>query len=86
MTENNKRKLLLSAVRKGAYAHAGEEEAIEIAFSLIPKDPNRTLLDVGCGLGGTAAYLQNNGWGQVSGIDKDPQMIEHVQRHYPTRE
>ncbi len=77
------RKLLLASVRQGNYAHAGEEEAIELAMGLLPKKPEQTLLDVGCGLGGTAYYIQQHGWGEVSGIDIDPEVLAQAKKFYP---
>jgi hypothetical protein len=53
---------LLALIRERDYAHAGEEEAIEITLRNHPKRADRLLLDVGCGLGGTANYVQNHGW------------------------
>src|SRR6185312_7479553 len=38
---------ILSLVREGDYAHAGEEEAIELAMSDVEKDSHRVILDVG---------------------------------------
>jgi len=35
---------ILSLVREGDYAHAGEEEAIELAMSGIEKDSRRVIL------------------------------------------
>jgi len=51
-------KRLLALVRGGDYAHAGEEEAIELAFRAVPKAPQKSILDVGCGRGGTIAFLR----------------------------
>ena len=34
------------------------------------------ILDVGCGIGGTAHYVVGQGWGEVTGIDLDPANIE----------
>src|SRR5581483_8629926 len=79
----NPKKLLLAAIRNGNYAHPGEEAAIEMAMQLIPKQTSQTLLDVGCGLGGTANYIQDQGWGNVTAIDIAPDMIEYVQKTYP---
>ena len=62
-------KQMLAMMRKGDYAHAGEEEAIDLVMNKIPKDNTRLILDVGCGLGGTAKYIQDHGWGKVTGID-----------------
>jgi ubiquinone/menaquinone biosynthesis C-methylase UbiE len=76
------RKQLLAAVRQGDYAHAGEEEAIEIAMGLIPKRSEQLLLDVGCGLGGTAHYLEQQGWGRATGVDIDPDMVNYAKSHY----
>lgn len=79
----SRRKKLLAAVRSGNYAHAGEEEAIEITFQSIPKKADQILLDVGCGLGGTAEYLRKNGWGNVVGVDIDSAAIEFIRKNYP---
>lgn len=77
------RKLLLAEVRQGNYAHAGEEEAIILSMALVSKNPNQTLLDVGCGLAGTAEYIQTQGWGSVTGIDIDPEILAHAKKLYP---
>ncbi len=79
----NTRKLLLAKIRNGNYAHAGEEEAIELTMNLISKNPEQTLLDLGCGLGGTADYLQKNQWGKVQGIDIDPAVLQQAKGFYP---
>jgi cyclopropane fatty-acyl-phospholipid synthase-like methyltransferase len=47
-------KRILALVRDGDYAHAGEEEAIERVFRAIPKHAGSSLLDVGCGCGGSS--------------------------------
>jgi SAM-dependent methyltransferase len=76
-------KRILAAVRGADYAHAGEEEAIELAFAPIPKDPERNALDAGCGRAGTAAYVQARGWGRVSGFDLDAGSIEEARTRHP---
>ncbi len=76
-------KELLSLIRDGDYAHAGEEEAIDIALWPYPRCPARHVLDVGCGRGGTAHYVQRRGWGTVVGIDRDAASVERAQRLYP---
>ena len=76
-------KRILALVRDGDYAHAGEEEAIERAFRSIPKVPQRWMLDVGCGRGGTANYLRRHGWGHLEGIDRDGESIEYARATYP---
>lgn len=76
------RKQLLAAVRQGEYAHAGEEEAIELAMTLVSKRAEQLLLDVGSGLGGTARYLEQTGWGKVTGVDIDKKMIEYANAQY----
>ena len=75
-------KEILSIIRDGNYAHPGEEEAIELTFQDIPKNSHRQMLDVGCGRGGTAHYLNINGWGNVTGIDIDPQSIQFATQQY----
>ncbi|HEU5281413.1 MAG TPA: class I SAM-dependent methyltransferase [Gammaproteobacteria bacterium] len=79
---------LLSAIRNGDYAHPGEEEAIELILkeldALITLPPeNINVLDAGCGLGGTANYIQLKKHYHVSGIDLDATSIEHASKHYP---
>lgn len=76
------KKLLLAAVRNGDYTHAGETHAIDMVMSRLKKNNQQTLLDVGCGLGGTAYYLYEKGWGQITGIDIDAEVIEHAQKKY----
>lgn len=76
-------KRILALVREGDYAHAGEEEAIERSFRLIPKEPDRWILDVGCGRGGTADYLRRDGWGHVEAIDRDADSIEYARATWP---
>jgi ubiquinone/menaquinone biosynthesis C-methylase UbiE len=77
-----KGKEILALVRNGDYAHAGEEEAIELAFRNMPKDPGRLLLDVGCGRGQTAQYVQHKGWGNVLGVDIDRESIDYAKKKY----
>lgn len=74
---------ILALVRGGAFAHAGEMEAIDLALGSIPKDKKRVVLDAGCGLGGTADYVREHGWGKVTGFDIDPVSIESAQRNFP---
>jgi ubiquinone/menaquinone biosynthesis C-methylase UbiE len=76
-------KRILALIRDGDYAHAGEEEAIERAFSSVPKNADAWLLDVGCGRGGSAEYLRRHGWGQVEGIDRDVESIGYARATYP---
>jgi len=78
-----KGKQLLADIRGGDYAHAGEEEAIKIVFSKLSKDKNRSILDVGSGRGGTANFIQEHGWGIVTGIDIDEKSIKYSKSKYP---
>ena len=59
------------------------EEAIELALADLPRDGERALLDAGCGRGGTADYMQKNGWGRVTGVDIEPDSIREAERAYP---
>ncbi|WED42294.1 methyltransferase domain-containing protein [Legionella cardiaca] len=76
-------KQILAMLRVGDFAHPGEIEAIDLALSPIMKDSDAHFLDVGCGLGGTAHYVQKQGWGKVTGIDIDANLIAYAQSHYP---
>ena len=76
-------KQILSLVRNGNYAHPGEEEAIDLVFRKISKEEKRKILDVGCGLFGTANYLQNCGYGKVTGIDLNENVLNLAMERYP---
>ena len=76
-------KKILSMIREGDYAHAGEEEAIRLTVSNINPDPARKILDMGCGLGGTADFISREGLGQTTGIDIDPDTIQYASANYP---
>lgn len=79
-------KKLLSYLRNGDYAHAGEAESIIQVMNRFPKSKHRTILDVGCGLGGTASFIEENGWGDVVGIDIERESIEYAKHQYPSIE
>lgn len=74
-------KQILALLRDGDFAHPGEIEAIDLAMRPIPKNPTQKILDVGCGLGGTANYLRQ--WGDVTAIDINADMITYVHKNYP---
>lgn len=76
-------KAILAMVREAPYAHAGEAEAIDLALSPVPRHSSRQVLDVGCGLGGTADYVQRDGWGHVTGFDIDAVSVAKAQRDFP---
>jgi SAM-dependent methyltransferase len=76
-------KQLLALIRGSDYAHAGEEAAIELTLRPVPRRASQLLLDVGCGLGGTAKYVQDHGWGTVVGLDVEPDSIARARRVYP---
>lgn len=76
-------KRLVASVRGSDYAHAGEEEAIIRCFARFLKDSHRTILDAGCGQGGTAHFIQQQGWGKVTGFDVEEASIQYAKNHYP---
>jgi SAM-dependent methyltransferase len=76
-------KQLLALIRGSDYAHAGEVEAIELTLRTVPRRTDQLLLDVGCGRGGTAKYVQDHGWGQVVGLDSEPASIARARQVYP---
>lgn len=76
-------KQLVSYLRQGDFAHAGEEKAIELVMSKYRKDNNQQILDVGCGLGGTANYIHEQSWGNVTGFDVENESIQYAVEHYP---
>lgn len=74
---------VLSLVRDGDYAHAGEEEAIDLAMGPIARKADQIIVDAGCGRGGTANYIRERGWGRVVGFDIEPASIASAQKTYP---
>lgn len=76
-------KQILSLIRESDYAHAGEEEAIELTLRHEPKHADQLILDVGCGRGGTAKYVADHGWGKVVGLDREPESIVRARQVYP---
>jgi cyclopropane fatty-acyl-phospholipid synthase-like methyltransferase len=77
-------KAILSLVREGDYAHPGEELAIDRVFGALLKQPDRQVLDLGCGRGGTADYVQRQSWGTVTGVDIDAETLAEAPQRYPT--
>jgi SAM-dependent methyltransferase len=78
-----KGKKILAFLRNGDYAHAGEEEAIHLVMDKFGKSKSREILDAACGLGGTAYYIQKNGWGKVTGFDIEKASINYAKGKYP---
>ncbi len=76
-------KAILALARDGDYAHPGEAEAIRLAAARINRAEVRRLLDVGCGRGGSAAWFDRAGWGEVIGVDIDAESIDSASRRYP---
>ena len=76
-------KLVLSMIRGSDYAHAGEAEAIDLVLGPLTLTPQTRLLDVGCGIGGTARYVQDKGWGSVTGVDIDSDNIDAAASRHP---
>ena len=82
-SDSYQRKQVLAVARGGAYAHAGEEEAIDLAFEGLGPDSRRRILDAGCGLGQTADYIRRHGWGCVTGIDIDASCVTWARAQWP---
>lgn len=74
---------ILSIIRGADYAHPGEVDGIERVLQHVNSGETQTILDVGCGLGGTASYIAAAGYGRVTGIDPDKHSISHASKHYP---
>ena len=79
-------KRILALARDGDYAHAGEEEAIRLALEPVPRIVSQFLLDAGCGRGGTAHFVRENGWGRVTGFDIEGESVAQAQAHHPELE
>lgn len=76
-------KQILATIRQGDYAHPGEEEAIAVVLDGLTPRPGQRVLDVGCGRGGTADWMLQQGWSEVVGIDRDGEAIDTAQQCYP---
>lgn len=79
-------KKILAEIRGCNFAHPGEEKAVELVFKDLQKDSQKMILDVGCGIGGTASMVQNSGYGKVVGIDIDESTIKEAKILYPNLE
>ncbi|MBY0461740.1 MAG: methyltransferase domain-containing protein [Alphaproteobacteria bacterium] len=84
----NPSRLLLAKIRGGDYAHAGDKDAFRVVLPKIvdyfkERLVEQTVLDVGCGLGGTADYLYTQGFYNIWGIDIDKGAIEYARSKYP---
>lgn len=83
----NEARLLLTNLRGGDYAHAGDEEAIDLVISKVLELSPQTLqgpcLDVGSGFGGTASYLHRLHFSSIFGVDLDEAAVRYAQEHYP---
>jgi SAM-dependent methyltransferase len=76
-------KRLLSVIRESDYAHPGEEEANRLLFAGLSPDPGRRVLDAGCGSGGTAAWVQAQGLGIVTGLEVDADTARLARERHP---
>ncbi len=83
----NSARLLLAELRHGDYAHAGDEEAIDLVIqkllTLNPKIKSGPTLDVGSGFGGTLHYLIQKDFKKVQGIDMDASAVAYAKQRYP---
>ena len=79
---SHRKKELASFVRNGDFSHPGEIEAIQKVLQYIEKKDTNTLLDVGCGLGGTASYIKKCGYGNPVCIDIDQNNINYALNKY----
>jgi len=83
----DKSRLLINELSKINDTHIGGVEAIHLileqALQMSPNIANKNILDIGCGFGGTANFLQKEGFKQIWGIDIDASAIEYSKQHYP---
>jgi SAM-dependent methyltransferase len=83
----NEARLLLTHLRDGDYAHAGDKKAIDLVISKLleisPQAIKGPCLDVGSGFGGTANYLYQSYSSPICGIDLDQAAIKYAQQKYP---
>lgn len=83
----NSKRLLLSTLREGDYAHAGDREAIDLVLKKViainPGIKEGKVLDVGCGFGGTLDYLKVRDFKNLYGIDINLDSIDYAKAKYP---
>lgn len=65
------------------FQHPGGELVIDLTLAPYKQNKTRKILDLGCGSGGTADYIQNKGWGVVTGIDLNHDHVKWAQDDYP---
>lgn len=84
--EPNTKRLLLSFLREGDYAHAGDREAIDLVLKQVlainPGIQEGKVLDVGCGFGGTLGYMKARDFKNLYGIDINPDSIDYAKAKY----
>ena len=82
----NQLRLMLSELRGGDFAHAGDMESIDMVLTKLKQNfPNvleGNCIDVGCGFGGTADYLMKHGIKNIWGIDIDKTAIDYAKSRY----
>jgi SAM-dependent methyltransferase len=80
------RRELLYEVRGGDYAHAGDAKAIDLVWHEVPLLPAKgTILDIGCGTGGTLQYIEshyNKGARGLVGVDIDYSALDIARDRY----
>ncbi len=83
----NGARVLLTYLREGDYAHAGDRQAVDLvmqkALELSREVLDGCCLDVGSGFGGTADYIRRLGFNSVYGIDIDEASVEYAKKRYP---
>ena len=81
--DNATGKRLLALIRDADYAHPGEEVANRLLFAGVTRDPARRILDAGCGGGGAAAWVQDQGYGRVTGLEIDAETARLARVRHP---
>jgi SAM-dependent methyltransferase len=75
-------KRILAVTREGDYAHPGEEEAIRLALAPFAAKVGRHWLDAGCGRGGTAHFVAQQGWAEVAAFDIDAVSVAEARERF----
>lgn len=89
ISSNRHPRLILSEIRGGDFAHAGDSDSIEMVLDQIfrIKNPDfltgKKILDAGCGFGGTADFIRKRTLSNVYGIDTDKAAVDHGSKKYP---
>lgn len=80
-------KQIISKLKVGGFSHIGGVKALSIIMAEIdeaaPNMRSENALEIGCGFGGSANFIQNSGYSNIWAIDKKSDAIDYAMAKYP---